>query len=239
MILEQIQIKSSQVSIKFKFRSKFYFFIRIWLAFSQRAQYKSCPKYSNLPPCKILHFSELPKYPPHLILSYWTFQLENGYKLENSLRAVFLRASLLLQHPGPTQRTKRWPITAPVPQSLTAETHLSGRLPQNPPLLQARVSSPASSPSLSRPHVNSFSPQSYHLCAYTLEPSRLRSCSVASGHHWQHAPTPAPTLAVTAPVGCWYQLLEDEALEQPASLAELPVSKAHRLDWGVASPLRA
>jgi hypothetical protein len=44
--------------------------------------------------------------------------------------------------------------------------------PNSPPLLCARVSLPVSSPSLSRPRVDSSSPQCRHLCAYPLASSR-------------------------------------------------------------------
>jgi hypothetical protein len=41
-------------------------------------------------------------------------------------------------------------------------------------------------------------------------------------------------LLLVVPLGWRCQPLDDEALEQPTSLTELPVSKAHRLDQGVA-----
>jgi hypothetical protein len=83
---------------------------------------------------------------------------------------------------------------------------------------------PVGSPSLSRPRVDSFSPQC-RLCAYTLEPWHHRSCSVASGQrcHLRSA------LLLAAPPICRCQPLDDEVLEQPASLAELPVPKVCRV----------
>jgi hypothetical protein len=240
--LEQIQIKYSQVSIKFKFRSEFYFSSEYGWPLVKSLNTKVVPNILIYLHAKFHIFLRSLNIFSHLILSYWIFHLEKEYKLEHSSRAIFLHTGLLLQHPGSTQRMKRRPVTAPAPPSLTAETHLSGHLPPNPPLLRARVppllrarvppllcacvSSPVSSPPLSRSRVNSFSPQCCHMCAYTLEPSRHLLCSVASGCCWP----PVPTLAVAAPVGCRCQPLEDGALEQPASLAELPMLKAHRLD---------
>jgi hypothetical protein len=57
---------------------------------------------------------------------------------------------------------------------------------------------------------------------------------MVSSRHWTHV----HALTIAASVECQCQPLEDEALEQPALLAELSVPKAHRLDRGVAFPSR-
>jgi hypothetical protein len=138
----------------------------------------------------------------------------------------------MLQHSRPISMCEPSlpPITAP--PTLTVGGHLSGLSPPNPPLLLARVSLPVSSPSLSHPRIDSLSAQCCHLCAHTLEPSRHHSCSMA--------PCPRchlrPALLLTVPPGCRSQPLNDEALEQPTSLAELLVLKARRPDQGIASP---
>jgi hypothetical protein len=79
--------------------------------------------------------------------------------------------------------------------------------PPNPPLLQRHTSSPTSSPSLSHPRVDSFSPHCLHPCASTLEPSRRRSCSVESYRRYRMR----PTLLHAVPPGCWCQPLDDES----------------------------
>jgi hypothetical protein len=146
--------------------------------------------------------------------------------LEKGSRGHFLHASpaLLCLPVQSYSRVGMLPFL--VPWSPPARTHLSGPSSPKSPLLRARVSSPASSPSLSHPCVDSFLPQCCHLCAHTREPSRRHSCSMESCRRCRLC----PTLLLTASPGCRCQPINDEALEQPASLAELPVLKAHRLD---------
>jgi hypothetical protein len=117
-----------------------------------------------------------------------------------------------------------------------------GPSPPNPPLLQHRTSSLASSPSLSHPRVDSFSPQCLHPCANTREPSRRRSCSVESCRCCRLR----STLLHVEPPGCWCQPLGDEASSRllhcrPAAASPMRAARssyplAHR---GIASPCYA
>jgi hypothetical protein len=107
--------------------------------------------------------------------------------------------------------------------------------PNSPPLLCAHVSLPVSSPSLSRPRVDSSSPQCRHLCAYPLASSRRHSCNMASCRRSRMR----SALALAALAGCQCQPLDGVVLEQSASLTELQVPKARHLDRGIATPSRA
>jgi hypothetical protein len=102
----------------------------------------------------------------------------------------------------------------------------------NPPLLQRRASSPVSSPSLSRPRIDSFSTQCCHPCAHTWEQSRRCSCSVES---YRRCCLCSALLHAALP-GCRCQPLNADAHEQSASLAKLLV---HHLGQGVAFPMHA
>jgi hypothetical protein len=71
-------------------------------------------------------FSTVPKYPPHLILSYWIIQLEKEFKLKKCSRARFplRRPASAAPRPISTREPDLPPVTA-LP-TLTAGTHLSG-----------------------------------------------------------------------------------------------------------------
>jgi hypothetical protein len=155
-------------------------------------------------------------------------------KKGKSSRSVFLHVGLLLQCIGPSLCASR-PASHYRATVADRRDPPVGPSPPNPPLLQCRASSPMSSPSLSHPRVDSFSPQCHHLCACTRESSCRRSCSVESCRRC----CLRSALLHAAPPRCWCQPLGDEALEQTTSLTQLQAPKVCRQGQGVAFPSRA
>jgi hypothetical protein len=218
-----------------KFSSSFYqiqapnwnlIFMWIWLTYGQSAQYKSCLKYSNLPSCKISHFSEIPIISPIFILSCWFIQLEKEFKIEKSSWAVFSAPDPALHWPPSHSHARSQPVTARTPQSLMAETRLLTPSSSNsPPLLHARMSSLAKFPSPRRPHVECSHHPNADLSTYRREPSHhlLVLCSIVST-----LPT-ALLPPVAAPAGMPVPGARRRSLAPPAPLAELMWLKARHL----------
>jgi hypothetical protein len=140
----------------------------------------------------------------------------------------FLRADPALQRLLAQSRARAGPLPLPAPLSPPARPHLSGPPSPKFPLLRARVSSPVEFPPLSRPRVDSSTPQCRHLCARVLEPSRHRSCRVALSRRCP----PALHLAVAAPPGCRCHSLDEEVLVQHA-----PIGLAATVERAPSRPL--
>jgi hypothetical protein len=104
------------------------------LTFGQSDPYKSCSKYSNLPPCKILTLS--------ISFNYYPTCLENQ---QGNLNWKIFPARFSPRRPSaaasrPKSHVRGWPITVCVPQSPPPGVHLSLSL------------SPIPSPALADPH---------------------------------------------------------------------------------------
>jgi hypothetical protein len=147
-----------------------------------------------------LYFSKIPNFSSKLFLTYMKKQNRKGkLNWKRGLRPFSPHRPSAIVSPGPIPCVSR-PVTVPTSRSPPAGIHLSGPSFPNPPLLLTHVSSLASSPSLRRPCVDSFSPQCFHLCAHAREPSHrlLMPYSVVSvlpaallGHRYTaEMPTP-------------------------------------------------
>jgi hypothetical protein len=217
LVIVNLGFESNSIRIQFKFSSNSgpelkSNFIWIWLTFGQNAQYKSCGKYSNLSPCKISHFSKVPKY---FFLFYfssaWKSKWKRNSKNGKASRAIFLRTGLLLPCLDPSPRVNH---PASLYRAAVADRRgppVRAIFPQSP-LLRARVSSSA--------HTTSM--PTFHLPSWAIaSPSRDVK---------RHVMLLIALLSpVVAPAEMHAPGAQRWSLAPPASLAELMRTKAHRL----------
>jgi hypothetical protein len=188
------------------------------LNFDQSSQYESCGKYSNLSPCKISHFFEVPIIFPIFILSCYLFSWKKDLNWKNHRAPLSLRSAQLGADPSPSPRVKpahaicflgtlpSWPrrLVDPTcqPHSFTGGKPLCTRPTTVPvtaqthplPLLRHRPSSPTKFPSMGRPPITTPHHKDDRVSTCHLEPSRRLRCTVASRHRCP--PASAPRRAV-------------------------------------------
>jgi hypothetical protein len=158
------------------------------MTFGQSVQYKNCGKYLNLSPCKISHFSKVPKYFSYFYSLLLIYSIEKRFKLEKNHRGPFsLLSTQRCSASGPDLARKQ-PIT--VSRAAIADRRSPPVSPLFPQIPLVCSSTWQRRPDCWR-RVDHPSPPLYHkdahVCVCCLEPSRWLRCIVASRHRWPPA----------------------------------------------------
>jgi hypothetical protein len=162
------------------------------------------------------------------------FNWKRDLKIRKGSWAIFSTPAQLCTDPDPLPREKPTHYHTRASATDGRDPLVSPPLPPIPLLCSTCMATPTELPPMSRPPVTASAPQCSHLCACTLEPSHhsLVLCGVTS------ALLLLALLPSLRQPGMPRQVLDDEALEQPASLAKLQLSKACCVGHHLALPAR-
>jgi hypothetical protein len=162
------------------------------------------------------------------------FKWKRNLKIRKGPWAIFSAPAQLCTDLRPTPACEASPLPCMRLSCLRSGPTRQPSLPPIPLLCSARVATEAELPPTSRPPITTSTPQCSHLCTHTLEPSHhsLILYGITSALRLLTLP-----LSLRQP-GMLLQGLDDEALEQAASLAKLQLPKASRAGRRLALPAR-